>query len=446
MRSRLHFVTASKAAVRTCTAACAALALSVTAVSPALASVAGAPDTATNSPSPTPDATAPSAASRVIISPLANGTEGVAVTFLAPAEGAQVEYLDPNGHSHLVDTTAKRTTDSGVHLTATLAGLQANTSYRYRIVEATGATSPWYTFTTAAADSAPMDFLYFGDAQNGLDTEWKISANTARAAVPNAKLVLHGGDQINHADEDSEWHDWFASQGDLPATTATIAALGNHELSGDITAQAYRAHFTNPDNGPFPIHTSTFFQDYQGVRFITLTANGVSIGQQRAFLKRALETNPHQWSVVMFHQPVFKATSRRNDDIQILAYRDILEKHNVDLVLNGHDHAYARGHMASNETEAGVNGPVYLVASAGSKFYEAAEAGSHWERNGAVRKVWAQGAATYQKISLNGCSMDVTAVITHHGAEPITSNGVHGAGNTLDSFRIDKCGAEKVVS
>ena len=64
----------------------------------------------------------------------------------------------------------------------------------------------------------------------------------------------------------------------------------------------------------------------------------------------------------MFHQPVFKATSRRNDDIQILAYRDILEQHNVDLVLNGHDHAYARGHMASNETEAGVNGPVYLVA------------------------------------------------------------------------------------
>ena len=119
-------------------------------------------------------------------------------------------------------------------------------------MEATGATSPWYTFTTAAADSAPMDFLYFGDAQNGLDTEWKISANAARAAVPNAKLVLHGGDQINHADEDSEWHDWFASQGDLPATTATIAALGNHELSGDITAQAYRAHFTNPNNAPSP--------------------------------------------------------------------------------------------------------------------------------------------------------------------------------------------------
>lgn len=393
------------------------------------------------------DAVDPGIADRIVLAPTADATTGVTVTFLADGHAATVEYRGADGVNGSVATTVKGTGVSGTHHTATIDGLQPATAYEYRIVtgDGDGAAGRWRAFSTAA-QSGPVDMIFWGDAQNGLTEEWSASARAALDGVPAASLMLQSGDMIDKAHVDEEWGQWYRSLGEATATTPLLTALGNHELSVDPAATAFRNHFTHPANGPAALNNSTYYVDHQGVRIITLTANKLFLGAQAAFLDEALASNPHEWSMVMFHQPVHNGTTNRNDSVYDEAFADIIERHDVDLVLNGHDHTYARGHKTDNVV-GGVNtGPVYLVATAGSKYYTTAEDNPAWSGQGAERAVWAAQTSTYQRITVDACTMAVTSVITVQGDEPVTSNGVAGTGNVLDDFTIDKCDGTKRVS
>lgn len=363
------------------------------------------------------DAVDPGVADRIILAPAADATGGVTVTFLSDATTASVEYREAQGAADSVATTVKGAGASGSHHTAAIVGLRPGTAYEYRVVAGDGAdrrAGQWRTFATAGG-SGPVDMIFWGDAQNGLADEWVAGARAAIEAVPEASLMLQSGDMIDQAHEDPEWRDWYRAMGDAAATTPMLTALGNHELTIDPAATAFRNHFTHPANGPAFLGNSTYYVDHQGVRIITLTANTLFLGDQAAFLEEALAANPHEWSIVMFHQPVHNGTTNRNDTT----------------------HAEAFG---------GINtGPVYLVATAGSKFYPTAAENPAWSGQGAERAVWAENTSTYQRITLDACTMAVTAVVTVEGDEPVTSNGVAGAGSVLDEFTIDKCGDGKRV-
>lgn len=393
------------------------------------------------------DAIDPGVADRIVLAPTADATTGVTVTFLSDASDATVEYRGDGGATGTAATAVKGTGESGSHHSATIDGLQPGTAYEYRIVTGgdDGAAGQWRSFVTAA-QSGPMDMIFWGDAQNGLTDEWAVSAQAAIAGVPDATLMLQSGDMIDQAHSDEEWGQWYRSMGDAAATTPLLTALGNHELSIDPAATAFRNHFTHPANGPASLNNSTYYVDHQNVRIITLTANGLFLDAQAAFLEEALASNPHEWSMVMFHQPVHNGTTNRNDTTYGEVFTEIIERHDVDLVLNGHDHTYARGHKTDNVVDGVNTGPVYLVATAGSKYYPTAEENPAWSGQGADRTVWAAETSTYQRITLDACTMEVTSVITTQGDEPVTSNGVSGAGNVLDEFTIDKCGEDKRVS
>ncbi|MFD5867111.1 metallophosphoesterase [Corynebacterium sp. NPDC060344] len=396
-------------------------------------------------------------AERVILAPAADAARGMTVTFRAPAQGAAVEYRPAGGSDAGIgtdaDTTRVATTAKGASLTggahqsAALTDLSPATAYEYRIITAGGETGPWREFTTAPDGHAgPVDMLFFGDAQNGLADEWRTTASAALAGVPDAELILQSGDMIDQAHLDAEWGQWYDSLGGAPATTPMLTAIGNHEFTVDPFATAYNNHFSHPANGPEILRNTTYYVDRGGVRIITLTANALFLDQQREFLDRALAENPNPWSVVMFHQPVHNASDGRDEPMYDRAFAETIERHDVDLVLNGHDHAYARGHKAANEVDGVNTGPVYMVATGGSKFYGATDDNSSWSTLGAQRAVWARETSTYQRITVDACTMDVTAVITVEGDDPATSNGAGGAGSTLDEFTIDKCGEGKRVS
>jgi hypothetical protein len=112
----------------------------------------------------------------------------------------------------------------------------------------------------------------------------------------------------------------------------------------------------------------------------------------------------------------------------------ILEARNVDLVLTGHDHAYARGYYRR------ANGPVYVSSVSGPKFYEVTDA--DWVANGATRVVWAAGTATYQVITISGDLLKYRAVVSARGTG---STSPFGPGGVLDQFEIDKSSSRKVV-
>jgi 3',5'-cyclic AMP phosphodiesterase CpdA len=94
-----------------------------------------------------------------------------------------------------------------------------------------------------------------------------------------------------------------------------------------------------------------------------------------------LEENPIRWTIVTFHHPVFSpARDRDNPEIRNL-WKPLFDEFKVDLVLNGHDHTYARTGVLS-EPVSGSNvptgyqqaydpeiGTVYVVSVSGPKMY-----------------------------------------------------------------------------
>lgn len=399
----------------------------------------------------------PAAIDRVVVNPGADAATAMSVTFRAAGVGAsagieaEVEldphYADPiRVPAGLVLSRAgggaEPTFPPGPHPTAEhfsahLGGLKPATTYRYRPV-INGEPGEWAQFTTAHAQAEPFSFVYYGDAQNSLTTVWPKVAEHARRHSPDAALSVHAGDQINNADRDGEWHDYFAGMGGSPAHRPMIVAPGNHELTGDLFTHAHRAHFEFPDNGVPGLHDTTYFVDYQGVRFVTLHANYMRLTEQAMWLDRVLAENTQPWTVITFHQPVWNATTRRSDPLHRTAFQGVLENHDVDLALTGHDHAYGRGHAAGRP-----DGPVYVVSVAGGKYYEVDQHGNPWLSNGGDRVVGAGGLSTFQRVEVDGCRIDYTSIVGHASDEatlPMTE------GDVLDSFVIDKCqGAKRVV-
>lgn len=262
-------------------------------------------------------------------------------------------------------------------------GLSADTLYAWR-VQGDRTWSAWHHTRTAGAAAIPLTLLYFGDTQN---KNVSLSTRVIREAMrhaPDARLALYAGDLVSGGDgeDDNEWGEWFESAGALPTSLVVAPAPGNHEYFEEFedTPQERRvlgAHwplvFALPDNGaPDAVGTSYWF-DYQGVRVAVLDGtSALDLGtarQQAQWLDEVLASNPHPWSLALIHQPMFSPRQDR-ENVQLREnLLPVLERHRVDLVLQGHDHVYGR----RSGLTAGQATPQYLVSVVGAKQYRFSE-------------------------------------------------------------------------
>lgn len=284
--------------------------------------------------------------------------------------------------------------------------LSPKTKYAYRVGDGVNWTE-WFHFQTASDKPEPFSFVYFGDAQNDVRSFWSRVVREAQSDAPKARFFLHAGDLINHANRDVEWGEWHHAGGWLNATIPTVATPGNHEyaisrkpdgamvrgLSGH-----WRPQFTFPENGPAELVETTYTFDYQGVRVISLNSNE-RFQEQVPWLENVLKENPARWTIVTFHHPVYStARGRDNPHIRML-WKPIFDKYRVDLVLQGHDHSYARTGLDVPEnlsTGASVRSgaTVYVVSVSGPKMYDL-------ERRDFMRRA-AEDTQLYQIIHVDG--------------------------------------------
>ncbi|MFO8083891.1 MAG: metallophosphoesterase [Desulfobacterales bacterium] len=102
-----------------------------------------------------------------------------------------------------------------------------------------------------------------------------------------------------------------------------------------------RPHFTLPDNGPPGLEETVYHFEYQGVRIIVLNGNE-QIETQADWLKTVLSRNKSAWTIVALHQPVYSISEHRNSTAFQELLVPVFDRFSVDLVLQGHDHGYAR--------------------------------------------------------------------------------------------------------
>lgn len=319
----------------------------------------------------------PAASPQIQIGPAAQGCTGAA----GPVRTVAAE-------PRLVRAGSGR---SVTHYKAAFTGLAPATRYAYR-VGGGSSFSHWHCFVTASADLAPFRFIYLGDAQNGLDRKWPPVVRAAFAAAPDARFAVHAGDLVGDGYDDRQWGAWLAGMGAKASEVPAVPVPGNHDIIRSTVRRVFaapdlwNAHFALPANGPVDLPElagQSYFVDYQGVRMVALDVNAFANDDfresqrsrvrkaQATWLRRALGTNPQRWTVVVQHYPMYSVVKNRDYASMRAALGPMFDEFRVDLVLQGHDHAYGRTHKVHGGRLADPRAPgtIYVTSVSGSKMY-----------------------------------------------------------------------------
>jgi hypothetical protein len=264
------------------------------------------------------------------------------------------------------------------HYSAVLKGLEPGVMYVYRVGH-DSVWSEWNQFTTARKEPEPFKFVYLGDPQNEIREHVSRVFREAYKIAPDAAFWLIAGDLVAYP-YDSLWSEFFSAAGFITRTTPSIMIPGNHDQSVVIvdgkekrlkkTDPIWNAHFTLPQNGLVGLEETSYYVDYQGVRFVMLNSND-KLREQAEWMERILASNQNKWTIVSFHHSVYPMVrDRDNKELRDL-FQPIFDKYHVDLVLQGHDHAYARSFKLNNGSIVAENEPgtVYVISVSGPKAY-----------------------------------------------------------------------------
>ena len=92
-----------------------------------------------------------------------------------------------------------------------------------------------------------------------------------------------------------------------------------------------------------------------------------SINQHKAWLRQVLSESKQPWQVVLFHHAVDCVREGRKNVIMHYIFKDELISYGADLVLQGHDHGYARATTRSKDHD--TIAPAFVISSASPKVY-----------------------------------------------------------------------------
>ena len=258
--------------------------------------------------------------------------------------------------------------------TVALTGLAPATTYRYAI----GDGERWSeerSFTTGPAADEAFSFIYMGDAQVGLDT-WGELVRTARAEHPEAAFYVMAGDLVNWGERRDDWDLLFENARGVFDTRPLVPAIGNHEVDQG-RAELYVDQFDLPRNGPEGIEPERVYaMEYGNALFVVLDSN-LDPEPQVEWLDATLAASDATWKFAVFHHPLYspRPGDRGQPELRA-AWTPVFEKHGVDLVLQGDDHAYLRTFplRGGEVVDSPAEGPVYIMSVSGTKMYEQVDA------------------------------------------------------------------------
>lgn len=375
---------------------------------------------------------ASSSPDRVILNLTATGTNSVAVSWRTDTlveKGICEWQLSPQGPvasentrqvvantQQLVYTYSNEPAIHAKQHSCTLKDLAPGKSYIYRVGDGTNY-SEWLEFSLPAEDQEAFSFLYFGDPQTSLKSQWSRVVRKAYQQVPESAFMLYAGDLINRAGKDREWQEWFEAGRFIFSSTPQLMTPGNHDYDDRNLDPHWRAQFELSKNGPKGLEETCFFIDYKNLRLISIDSaagdelddeNGWEMQSQVAWLDSVLANTESEWIILTTHLPFYSPKASRDNASLRKHFQPLIEKYGVDLVLSGHDHSYGRG-MASDSSNP-LHQPVYVVSVSGPKMYEVGD--KNWmKRKGSKVQLFqkitiAPGELNFEAYTANGDLFD----------------------------------------
>ena len=239
-----------------------------------------------------------------------------------------------------------------------VSGLTAGETYSY-IAGTKDYYSPVFSFSTG---NFTGDFTIIhitdpqiGDSNNRNDAVvWKRVIEAARNTCPEAVFVVNTGDIVNNAREASvPFYFDYAQQ--IIAELPFFYSMGNND-----STSWYNRYFYTPDN----IFDGLLYSfDYGNVHFVNIDSNITLTTAQLDWLENDLGTSAQKWKAAMTHQGDYGRSGRNT------AITRLFDQYNVDLVMIGHNHFYARSRPINAAGREKQNGTVWIMPNtSGTKF------------------------------------------------------------------------------
>ena len=179
-----------------------------------------------------------------------------------------------------------------------------------------------------------------------------------------------------------------------------MPCVGNHEYL-DVGPRLYRAFFELPHNGPRGIDPDLAYSFEAGdvcfaVMDSTLAVWDPDAARRQAdWLDETLSRTKARWRIAIFHHPVYPSHPWRDMPALREHWVPVFDKHHVDLVLQGHDHAYQRTYPLRGHRRVGRPGSGDDLRDLGL--------GRQVRRPGAPRdtSTGLAGVSTYQTIEID---------------------------------------------
>jgi hypothetical protein len=328
--------------------------------------------------------------------------------------------------------------DAGVASTfrVSATGLSAGTTYYYR-TDNGAAQGPTYSFTTEGANDSSFSFLHVSDTQADVDTytvptildfqTWGRAVGAATAAYhPN--FLFETGDIVDLGNAEDQWRWYFKEAQSVLGGTALLAGVGNHDQTAVYPATAFREHFTMPNQCTDPAVTpgTVYSFDYGNAHFVMLNTEnkGAGFTAQYNWADADMAATHKKFIIVGLHRGMYEGTGLADT---YDAFGGLLDKYKVDLVLQGHEHAYYR-------TQAMKNGVVTTTGD-GTVSLETGGSGSKQDSAPPFQSYMAvdtaPGAPTYSVITVTDHNIDVHTVVVQNPNTTPTIVPLQSAGVTL---------------
>lgn len=190
--------------------------------------------------------------------------------------------------------------------------------------------------------------IIYGDTR----TNHEIHKEIVNAIVKESPAaVFHTGDLVEFGWSKKQWKIFNEITEKMREVAPFYPTTGNHEIKSWL----YYRNFKLPNNEKW------YSVDIQNVHFVVLNSNSRTKpnSKQCKWLEKDLQSLPEGTKsvVAVFHHPPY-CTGFHDEDERHLreSFVPILEKYNVPLIFNGHDHCYERSF---------VNGAYYIVIGGG---------------------------------------------------------------------------------
>lgn len=342
---------------------------------------------------------------------------------------------------------------------AQMGSLKANTDYYYRVGE-NGRYSMIGHFKAPDGNKDKFSFLFLADTQQFYSdiNEYGITAEKAFAGR-NYDFAVIDGDLVNYGAHEKQWTDLISGNRKYFSDIPVLPAAGNHEynLSGTQakTPECFYSHFNIKADHVTAVegkahsgkHTGIYYSyDYKNTHFVVLNTNeiyvfGGKLGDAQynwliSDLEAANADEDIKNIIVYMHNGIYtpgEYGSNQNKNGLTLSLREQLQsvfaEQGVDLVLQAHDHIYARTKPLDkdgNVTESG--GVIYMSSLPGG--------------NQAARTLWNNGGDDYSN-NIDKYESSVTAYKYDHAWTEVS---VEGNAITVSTYATKvNTGADKIL-